>query len=101
MVFINIALKKDIPKGRTKLVEINGNQILIINLNDEYYAIGDKCTHRGCKLSNGLIEGDTIKCGCHKSVFDIKTGAIVHGPATKPLPKYGLNIEKDQIQISA
>jgi 3-phenylpropionate/trans-cinnamate dioxygenase ferredoxin component len=100
MVFVNVILKKDVPKGKTKLVEVNGNQILISSIGDEYLALGNKCTHRGCKLSNGVLSGENIKCGCHGSIFNAKTGDVLHGPATQPLPKYGIRLEQDQIQIS-
>ena len=67
MEFVNIAIKKDLPIGKMKSVELNGKPILLTNVGDEYYAIGDKCTHRSCKLSKGTLNGEVVKCPCHGS----------------------------------
>jgi 3-phenylpropionate/trans-cinnamate dioxygenase ferredoxin subunit len=101
MDFVKAALKKEIPTGKMKAVEVAGVSVLLANIAGEYYAIGNKCTHRGCKLSSGVFEGDTVKCPCHKSVFNVKTGEVLHGPASKPAPKYAVKVEEEQILVSA
>ncbi|HII85013.1 TPA: Rieske (2Fe-2S) protein [Candidatus Bathyarchaeota archaeon] len=100
MDFVKAALKKEIPAGKMKSVEIAGIPVLLANVAGEYYAIGNKCTHRGCKLSSGIFEGETVKCPCHKSIFNVKTGEVVHGPASKPEPTYTVEVEKEQILVS-
>jgi nitrite reductase/ring-hydroxylating ferredoxin subunit len=99
MDFVKAALKKEIPAGKMKLVEVGGVSVLLANVAGEYYAIGNKCTHRGCKLSSGVFEGETVKCPCHKSVFNVKTGEVMHGPASKPAPKYAVRVEEEQILL--
>jgi nitrite reductase/ring-hydroxylating ferredoxin subunit len=100
MGFVKVALKKDIPAGKMKAVDVTGVSVLLANVAGEYYAIGNKCTHRGCKLSNGVFDGETVKCPCHKSVFNVKTGEVVHGPASKPATKYAVKVEEEQILVS-
>jgi 3-phenylpropionate/trans-cinnamate dioxygenase ferredoxin subunit len=100
MDFVKAALKKDIVAGKMKAVEMAGVSVLLANVAGEYYAIGNKCTHRGCKLSSGVFEGETVKCPCHKSVFNVKTGEVVHGPASKPALKYAVKVEGEQILVS-
>jgi len=100
MDFVKGALKKEIPAGKMKAVDVAGVSVLLANIADEYYAIGNKCTHRGCKLSSGTFEGETVKCPCHKSVFNLKTGAVVHGPASKPEPKYAVKVKQEEILVS-
>ncbi len=99
MDFEKAALKEEIPAGKMKSVEVAGVSVLLANIAGEYYAIGNKCTHRNCKLSSGVFEGETVKCPCHKSVFNVKTGEVVHGPASKPAPKYAVKVEEDQIIV--
>ncbi len=82
-----------------KLLEANETPILLVNIAGEYFAIGNKCTHRGCKLSSGTLEGEIVKCPCHGSKFNVKTGEVIHGPAAKPEPKFTVKVEKDQILI--
>jgi nitrite reductase/ring-hydroxylating ferredoxin subunit len=85
--------------SKMKAVDVAGVSVLLANIAGEYYAIGNKCTHRSCKLSSGVFEGETVKCPCHKSVFNIKTGEVVHGPAAKPVPKYAVKVEEEQILV--
>ena len=55
MDFLKAALKKDIVAGKMKAVDVAGVSVLLANVAGEYYAIGNKCAHRGCKLSSGHI----------------------------------------------
>jgi nitrite reductase/ring-hydroxylating ferredoxin subunit len=100
MDFVKAALKKEIPAGKMKAVDVAGVSVLLVNIDGEYYAIGNKCTHRGCKLSKGALDGETVKCPCHKSVFNVKTGAVIHGPASRSEPKYAVKVEEEQILVS-
>lgn len=100
MNFEKVALKKEIPEGKIKAIEVSGEPVLLVNIAGEYYAISNKCTHRGCKLSSGVLESENIKCPCHKSVFNVKTGEVIHGPATKPVQKYVVKVEEEQILLS-
>ncbi|MFG1820652.1 Rieske (2Fe-2S) protein [Kribbella sp. NPDC049174] len=65
------------------------------------YAFGDLCTcaSETCPLSGGLRTGPTIMCQCHGSRFDIRTGAVVNGPATEPLTVYAVQEADGEIQI--
>jgi nitrite reductase/ring-hydroxylating ferredoxin subunit len=99
MDFVKVALKKEIPVGKMKAVDVAGVSVFLANVAGEYYAVGNKCTHRGCKLSSGVFEGETVKCPCHKSVFNVRTGEVVHGPASKPVPKYAVKVEEKQILV--
>ncbi|NLB83876.1 MAG: non-heme iron oxygenase ferredoxin subunit [Synergistaceae bacterium] len=94
---IEIASTKSLEPGKMMAIEKNGKSILIANVNGEYYAIGNICTHMGCNLSDGTLEGHTVQCACHGSKFNIKTGAVESGPAKDPEPSYPLNIEGNKI----
>ena len=85
--------------GKMKSIEINGKSILLVNLNARYYAIGNICTHMGCRLSDGTLTGETVQCPCHGSIFNVTTGAVVRGPAQDPEQSYPLKIEQDQVLV--
>lgn len=84
-----------------KGVNVGGKEILIVKTGEKFTAIGNKCTHRGCKLSIGKMDGETIRCPCHGSVFHVITGEVVKGPATKAEPVYTTIVENDELFIDA
>lgn len=89
----------DLAPGQMKGVEVGGENILLVNLDGKYLAIGDICTHMTCKLSEGSIKGGSVTCPCHFSVFDVKTGKVLGGPAGKPEPVFKVKVEKEQILV--
>ena len=67
-------------------------RVSIARIGDRLYAFDDLCTCaiEACPLSAGLLAGTTIMCQCHGSRFDIVTGAVLGGPAVKPLRVYSI-----------
>ncbi len=100
MGFIKLASTNDAKPNSMMGVKINDKKILLANVNGNYYAIGDMCTHRGCQLSKGKLQGETVVCPCHGSTYDLKTGNFVKGPTVKPEPKYELKVENNDILIN-
>ena len=100
MSFIKAASTKDIPSQGMTGVTVKDTPVLIANVNGKYFAIGNECTHKGCTLSDGQLEDNNVTCPCHGSTFDVKTGKVVSGPATKPEPSFPVKVEKDQILVS-
>lgn len=98
---MKVASPKDLEPGKMMGVKAGGKSILVVNVKGNYYAIGNVCTHLGCLLSDGDLEGETVTCSCHGSKFDVKTGNIVRGPATKPEPSYQVIVEKDEITVAS
>ena len=82
-------------------LEDRKQRISIARVDDRLYAFDDICTcaAEGCPLSGGLLSGTTITCQCHGSVFDITTGAVNRGPATRALQVYEVQEVEDGIQI--
>jgi nitrite reductase/ring-hydroxylating ferredoxin subunit/uncharacterized membrane protein len=67
-------------------VVVDETPVLLVKDGERIFAIHDRCSHRGCSLSQGELEGEEIVCGCHGSRFDLKDGSVKHGPATAPQP---------------
>jgi len=99
MGFVKVATVKDLVSGKMIGVEAGGKPVLLVNLKGTYYAIGNVCTHMGCMLSDGMLKGDNVQCPCHGSVFDVKTGKVVSGPAEKAEPAFQVKVEGDQVLV--
>ena len=80
--------------------------MLIANVNGNYYAINDRCTHAGTDLSQGTLEGSIVECPKHHSKFDVTTGNVVSPPKIAFFrPKiqnetsYQVKVENEDIMI--
>ncbi len=71
--------------GEVVVVIIDGVDVAIANTGGVIRAFDDACTHRECPLSEGTIDAISVTCPCHKSRFDLETGAPLNGPATVPI----------------
>ncbi len=78
--YVKSAQKSEIPIGKMKMVKLGDKEVLIANVNGNYYAIGNRCTHASADLSQGSLEGNIVTCPKHKSKFDVTSGKVVSGP---------------------
>jgi 3-phenylpropionate/trans-cinnamate dioxygenase ferredoxin subunit len=97
--FIKVAKISDLAPGEKMLVEYDDEDVGLFNLDGEFYAISDVCTHDGGPLVEGHLDGDCIVCPRHGARFNIKTGEQTM-PAFAPVPLYQVKIEGDNILIA-
>ena len=97
MPLINAGTTADLKSNQMKAVNAGGKPILLANIKGTYYAIGNKCMHMDCTLTNGTLKGENVECPCPGSMYNVKTGAVVRGPELKPEPKYEEKTENGQI----
>lgn len=99
MGFTRIASTKDLAPGKMLPVQLGEEPIVVVNLEGKYYAIGNLCTHKDCLLSDGHLGEGTVECPCHGSIFDVKSGSILDGPAKDPVRVFQVKTEQGQILI--
>ena len=97
--FVKVAETTEVPPGNMKKVTVDGKEILVANVEGTYYAIGNKCTHRGGDLSKGSLSGKLVKCPRHGAKFNVTTGEVVAGPATKSEPTLEVKVEGKNILL--
>ena len=97
--FVKVADTKDIQPSQMKAVEVAGESICIVNVNGNYYAIGNVCTHEGGPLADGSLEGYEVECPWHGSKFDVRTGEVTNPPADVPEPPYEVRIDGNNILV--
>jgi 3-phenylpropionate/trans-cinnamate dioxygenase ferredoxin subunit len=78
--FTKVAETSEISIGKMKMIRFEEKEILIANVNGNYYAIANRCTHRNGDLSKGSLEGSIVTCPVHGAKFDVTTGKAVSGP---------------------
>jgi len=94
-----VASTSDIPESRMKKVTVGSQQVLVVNLKGKYYAIGNVCTHLGGSLDRGILDGNEVECPLHHSHFDVTTGQVKRGPATRPELVYDVKVEGGNILV--
>jgi 3-phenylpropionate/trans-cinnamate dioxygenase ferredoxin subunit len=106
MSWIEIARVDQVPLGTMHSFPAGKKQILIVNYEGQFYAIGNRCTHLGGDLSKGTLEGKIVTCPRHGSRFDVTTGACISGPhigflklTTGDETSYQVRIEGNLIQV--
>jgi glycine betaine catabolism B len=97
--FVKVGEISEIMPSQMKEVEVDGQKILIANVNGKYYAISSICTHEGGPLADGALQDFEVECPWHGSKFDVRTGDVTNPPAVEPEPSYEIKVEDNQILI--
>ena len=97
--WVDVGRADEIASGEHRLVDADGTQIAVFNLDGEFFAIEDVCTHDGGELLSGRVEGDQVICPRHGARFCIRTGAALTAPAYEPTPKFPVRIENGILQV--
>jgi 3-phenylpropionate/trans-cinnamate dioxygenase ferredoxin component len=97
--FIKVATIDELTPGQAKLIEVNGNEIALFNIEGEFHAIDNTCTHVGGPLCEGEISGSEVACPWHGAPFDVTTGRALGPPATEAVNHYNLRLADGYIEI--
>ena len=98
--FQKVAQVSDVPPGTIKPVQVGDAEVALVNLDGQFYAIGDVCTHAHCSLSDGELEDGTVICPCHGGGFDVKTGEVKYAPPMVDVPVYPVKVEGNDILVA-
>ena len=77
---------EDFPPGTRRVVDVDGVRVVVFNLEGDYYALEDVCTHDGGELAGGTLEGGEIVCPRHGARFNVRSGGVTAPPAYEPVP---------------
>lgn len=97
--FVKVASKSDLKPGENKVVNVNGADVGLFNVNGEFFAISNTCLHRGGPLGEGFLEEDVVTCPWHGWRFNVKTGENVMMPNAK-VAKYAVKVEGDDVMVA-
>jgi 3-phenylpropionate/trans-cinnamate dioxygenase ferredoxin subunit len=98
--FIKVAETSDIPAGRVKVVLVGDKRVALCNVDGQFFAIDDLCTHDGGSLDQGELDGHVIECPRHGARFDVRTGKVLALPAVKALNTYAVELAGNEIRVA-
>lgn len=100
-VSIRLCAASDVPEGEIRPVELtDGRVIAVYNVEGQYFATDDLCTHGDASLAEGEIDGCHIVCPYHMGTFDIRTGEPTGAPCSIPLKTYVVTVKNGEILIA-
>ena len=100
-MLVKVGSANDIPEGEMRVFEIEGAKVSVAAAGGHLHAFDDTCTHRGCSLASGKLDGTTVTCPCHGSQFDVTSGAVVRGPATRPVRSRLVEIKGNDLLVES
>jgi len=87
----------DFPSGG-KMVMVDGREVALFRLGEEFYALDNRCLHRGGPLCDGSIDDGVVTCPWHGWSYQIRTGTMVQDP-TVGVARHEIRIEGSEIAI--
>jgi 3-phenylpropionate/trans-cinnamate dioxygenase ferredoxin subunit len=98
---VRVCARDDVASGSARCFDVEGHRIALVRIGDDFYAIGDRCSHADYSLSEGDVWEDEVEIECpkHGSTFSLKTGEPQTLPATQPVPVYGVQIDGDDVSV--
>jgi nitrite reductase/ring-hydroxylating ferredoxin subunit len=97
--FIKVGEVGDLQPGKMKRIDVDGQRILLANVDGRFFATDDTCTHEEASLSAGSLKGELVKCPLHGSRFNVRTGEVLEEPAEEDLRTYAVRVEGGSILI--
>lgn len=98
-MLVRVGGTNDVAAGQMRVFDVAGIKVAVVSAGGSLYGFDDTCTHRGCSLAMGTLEGTTVTCPCHDSQFDVTSGVVLRGPATKPVRSRRVEIQGEDLAV--
>ena len=90
---------RELSPGQMARVHVHGEWVLVVNVDGQYFAVADTCSHEDASLYKGVLRDNCVRCPLHGSRFDVTTGQPLEEPAEEPLDVYPVRILESKICI--
>lgn len=90
----------EVPPGEAVAIELQGLNLALYHIDDEWFCTDNVCSHAYALLTEGWLEGHIIECPLHSGQFDVRTGKGVCAPITADIQVYPVRIEGEDVLIS-
>jgi nitrite reductase/ring-hydroxylating ferredoxin subunit len=95
---VDVANAESLAPGQCRTVEVQGRRLALVNFEGRYFAMDDRCPHRGAPLGAGHVDGERLFCPLHGWEFKVTTGAC----ATRPdlsVRSYPVAVERGRVWV--
>ena len=99
MAFVRVCARGDLPAGEGQKFEVGNDAIALFNVDGEFFAIEDECSHSQWSLSDGYLDGDRVECTLHMAKFCVRTGRACSLPATEAVMVFPVQINGDDVLV--
>ncbi|HZT97872.1 MAG TPA: bifunctional 3-phenylpropionate/cinnamic acid dioxygenase ferredoxin subunit [Chloroflexota bacterium] len=99
MVWVPVCKTADVSSGDAACIKLDDRFLAIYNVDGEFFASDDSCTHEEASLAEGFLEDHLIECPLHGSQFDVRSGEVLSLPAVRPLRTYPVRLEGDDVLV--
>ena len=89
----------ELADGQMRCVDVDGTPVLVARAGGALHALSSRCVHRGGPLHEGELEGTTVTCPWHGSVFELRDGGLVRGPSAYPQPAWESRVRDGRIEV--
>jgi 3-phenylpropionate/trans-cinnamate dioxygenase ferredoxin subunit len=98
---VRVCSRDDLAPGSARAFDVNGQRVAVVRIGDDFYAIGDRCSHADFSLAEGDVWPDELEIECpkHGSTFSLESGEAQTLPATQPVPTYEVVIDNDDVKV--
>jgi 3-phenylpropionate/trans-cinnamate dioxygenase ferredoxin subunit len=90
---------RELPVGGRRVVDVDGVQVAVFNIDGSFHAIEDVCTHDGGELASGELEGEEVVCPRHGARFNVRTGAVTAPPAYEPVAVLPTRVSEGWVEV--
>jgi 3-phenylpropionate/trans-cinnamate dioxygenase ferredoxin component len=96
-----VCRRDDLKSGEARRFDLGDHRVAVVRIGDDFYAIGDRCSHEDYSLAEGEVWEDEreLECPRHGSTFDLTTGEACSLPAIKPVPVYEVEVAGDEVSV--
>lgn len=101
MDWIEVAPAGSLAPGEHRVVDVDGIDVAVFNIDGQYLAIQDTCTHDGTEIASGDLEGCEIVCPRHGARFCLRTGKVLAPPAYEDIDTYPVRVADGRIQVGS
>ncbi len=97
--WVSVGKAGGLAEGEMTSFSAADRMIAVANIEGDLQAFDDTCTHQGCSLSEGELDGTIVECPCHGGRYEVMTGEVVGGPPPEPIDVFEIREQDGELQI--